>query len=456
MLSPTNLSRPNPIMADDTFGAIHDFLTMPTGIGGNPMDSPQTEDLPDLLRDMRGEGGPSRWGIDAPSFDEMEPTQCFPSATAAWGSGAYGPGAALAFGAGPSETFGAFGAQHQGQITDTAGTPFHPTTLPMVSMPYGVSQMQMSQMQMSLPIQMMATPQQAQYLSSGLPTMQVQAQCGRGGLTAPAGWMPTMFAPPPPGFVNCGVFPNMNMAAAMTMQIQQGCPPFPPPTTSAQPVSIATATMSAPPAVVPSASPPLSLTYNNNGMCNANDGSSSGDDVVLAGPSCQLPTRKLGSVSSDDSGYHNNLQVVPETGNAAANAINNSINNNIQVAAYPAGNGAVMLVPYSGGLMTIRRPGIETAAATAAAMMNHHVSATSGSTAALPMLGVPIGSTRAASLERYRQKKASRSYSKHIRYHMRKVNADRRPRVKGRFIKASVIDEAAEKLNNQMDAGEVV
>jgi hypothetical protein len=453
-------------MADDTFGAMNDLLTMPTGIDGIPVDSPQTEDLPDLLLDTCGEGGPSRWGMDAPSFGELEPTQCFPSATAAWGSGAYGPGAALAFGAGPSETFGAFGAQHQGQIADTAGTPFHPTTIPMVSLPYGVSQMQMP-----IPTQMMTAPQQAQHPGGvNLPAtmqVQVQAEYGRGGPTAPAGWMPaTMFAPagcPPPGFVNCGIFPNMNMAAAMTIHMQHGCHPFPPPPTSSsqQPLSMATATMSASPAVVPSVSPPQSLTCNNNGMCTNNDGSSSGDEVVPSGPSCLLRTRKPGSMSSDDSGrHHGHLQVVPENdGNGAANAINNSINNNIQVAAYPSGNGEVMVVPYNGGLMTVRRPPLDTAtAAAAAALMNqhHHLSATSASTAGLSMLGVPIGSTRAASLERYRQKKASRSYSKHIRYHMRKVNADRRPRVKGRFIKASVVAEAAETLNNELDTEEVV
>jgi hypothetical protein len=437
-------------MADDTFGAPLDFVTMPAGIGGMPMmDSPQTEDLPDLLR--ADQGGPSRWGMDAPSFGELEPTQCFPSATAAWGSGAYGPGAALAFGAGPSETFGAFGAQHQGQITDTAGTPFHPTAMPMLSMPYaGVAQLQHT---------MMPPPMHPQMMSA----QQAAAQYGRSGP-----WMPTTMPPPavptygsfaaapaPPQFLTCAAFPG-GMTMAMAMQMQGNAMVF---QQSAAPVSITTATMSAPPAVVPTISPPLSTTNPsyNNGMCGGG-GNDSGDEVVPAGPSCLLPRRNPGSIDSDDSGH---LQVVPDQqqtpGAAAAAAINNNINNNIQVAAFPAGNGAVMLVPYNGGLMTVRRPAIATAAAAAAAaaamMSHHHLSATSGSNAALPMLGVPIGSTRAASLERYRQKKASRSYSKHIRYHMRKVNADRRPRVKGRFIKASVV---AEKLNNEMDAGDVV
>ncbi|GAB4813399.1 hypothetical protein N2152v2_000445 [Parachlorella kessleri] len=44
---------------------------------------------------------------------------------------------------------------------------------------------------------------------------------------------------------------------------------------------------------------------------------------------------------------------------------------------------------------------------------------------------------RQASLRRYREKKARRSFSKTIRYQMRKVNADRRPRIKGRFVKAA-------------------
>lgn len=43
---------------------------------------------------------------------------------------------------------------------------------------------------------------------------------------------------------------------------------------------------------------------------------------------------------------------------------------------------------------------------------------------------------RQASLERYRLKKARRGTGKKIRYQARKVNADKRPRIKGRFIKA--------------------
>ena len=38
-------------------------------------------------------------------------------------------------------------------------------------------------------------------------------------------------------------------------------------------------------------------------------------------------------------------------------------------------------------------------------------------------------------LKRYREKKARRGQTKMVRYQLRKINADRRPRIKGRFIK---------------------
>ena len=42
---------------------------------------------------------------------------------------------------------------------------------------------------------------------------------------------------------------------------------------------------------------------------------------------------------------------------------------------------------------------------------------------------------RKQAVERYKRKKANRSFKKNIRYQMRKDNADKRVRVKGRFAK---------------------
>jgi len=47
------------------------------------------------------------------------------------------------------------------------------------------------------------------------------------------------------------------------------------------------------------------------------------------------------------------------------------------------------------------------------------------------------GVARHACLQRYRAKKARRLFTHTVRYAARKANADRRPRVKGRFVKAS-------------------
>ncbi|KAL8129035.1 hypothetical protein V2J09_018190 [Rumex salicifolius] len=44
-------------------------------------------------------------------------------------------------------------------------------------------------------------------------------------------------------------------------------------------------------------------------------------------------------------------------------------------------------------------------------------------------------SRRQASVMRYKEKRQSRLFSKKIRYEVRKLNADKRPRIKGRFVK---------------------
>lgn len=50
---------------------------------------------------------------------------------------------------------------------------------------------------------------------------------------------------------------------------------------------------------------------------------------------------------------------------------------------------------------------------------------------------VPGGSDggRGARIMRYREKRRTRLFSKKIRYEVRKLNAERRPRMKGRFVK---------------------
>jgi hypothetical protein len=48
--------------------------------------------------------------------------------------------------------------------------------------------------------------------------------------------------------------------------------------------------------------------------------------------------------------------------------------------------------------------------------------------------------TRAECLVRYREKKLRRLDVNTIRYMKRKINADRRPRIKGRFVKAEELD----------------
>lgn len=44
---------------------------------------------------------------------------------------------------------------------------------------------------------------------------------------------------------------------------------------------------------------------------------------------------------------------------------------------------------------------------------------------------------REARVSRYREKRRTRLFSKTIRYEVRKLNAEKRPRMKGRFVKRS-------------------
>ncbi|GKD26408.1 CCT motif family protein, partial [Tanacetum coccineum] len=42
---------------------------------------------------------------------------------------------------------------------------------------------------------------------------------------------------------------------------------------------------------------------------------------------------------------------------------------------------------------------------------------------------------REASVQRYKEKRRNRLFAKTIRYEVRKLNAEKRPRIKGRFVK---------------------
>ncbi|KAL2224640.1 UNVERIFIED_CONTAM: Zinc finger protein CONSTANS-LIKE 7 [Sesamum indicum] len=47
------------------------------------------------------------------------------------------------------------------------------------------------------------------------------------------------------------------------------------------------------------------------------------------------------------------------------------------------------------------------------------------------------GNQREASVMRYKEKRQKRLFSKKIRYQVRKINAEKCPRLKGRFVKRS-------------------
>ena len=57
-----------------------------------------------------------------------------------------------------------------------------------------------------------------------------------------------------------------------------------------------------------------------------------------------------------------------------------------------------------------------------------------GGEASAPRLGM-MGGGREARVSRYREKRRTRLFAKKIRYEVRKLNAEKRPRMKGRFVK---------------------
>ncbi|CAN8311505.1 unnamed protein product [Cochlearia groenlandica] len=56
----------------------------------------------------------------------------------------------------------------------------------------------------------------------------------------------------------------------------------------------------------------------------------------------------------------------------------------------------------------------------------------------VPVMDEERNTRREASVLRYKEKRQSRLFSKKIRYQVRKLNADKRPRFKGRFVKREI------------------
>ena len=65
-----------------------------------------------------------------------------------------------------------------------------------------------------------------------------------------------------------------------------------------------------------------------------------------------------------------------------------------------------------------------------------------GGEASAPRLGM-MGGGREARVSRYREKRRTRLFAKKIRYEVRKLNAEKRPRMKGRFVKRPAAGGAA-------------
>ncbi|EPS70097.1 hypothetical protein M569_04667, partial [Genlisea aurea] len=58
-----------------------------------------------------------------------------------------------------------------------------------------------------------------------------------------------------------------------------------------------------------------------------------------------------------------------------------------------------------------------------------------GESASIHLYPAAADGGREARVSRYREKRRMRLFSKKIRYEVRKLNAEKRPRIKGRFVK---------------------
>lgn len=70
-------------------------------------------------------------------------------------------------------------------------------------------------------------------------------------------------------------------------------------------------------------------------------------------------------------------------------------------------------------------------------------------------IGIYTPSERAAIISRFNDKRTRRNWNKKIRYNCRKSLADRRLRVKGRFVKRSEQEELAKKLEEEHEDAQI-
>lgn len=67
--------------------------------------------------------------------------------------------------------------------------------------------------------------------------------------------------------------------------------------------------------------------------------------------------------------------------------------------------------------------------------MHHHPDHPYGDMGMMTGNPAMLDGGREARVSRYREKRRTRLFSKKIRYEVRKLNAEKRPRMKGRFVK---------------------
>lgn len=134
--------------------------------------------------------------------------------------------------------------------------------------------------------------------------------------------------------------------------------------------------------------------------------------LELSGLNCSI-------VNEDMTAFHNSNNPTASQGPATSES------NNLPIGRATSGSGLGKRKSY-GGLKDFH-------------LMEQTVLVTSeGTTAATTKVDMELlAKNRGNAMQRYKEKKKTRRYDKHIRYESRKARADTRKRVKGRFVKAT-------------------